>query len=141
MKIAAAVGGLLLCTQIVLLSIQLNVLLDSKAHIRSQDAKQTRLYPLQRENAEAALPVLRDAQGAIKPLRTSTGKLVNATDELPRLVSEAIPALRGTRQLVGAVLGRDLVGTIARIADDVHQSLELQRQSLDVQHQTLAIQK
>lgn len=141
MKIAAAVGGLLLCTQIVLLSIQLNVLLDSKAHIRSQDAKQTRLYPLQRENAEAALPVLRGARGAIKPLRTQTGKLVEATDELPTLVSEAIPALRGTRQLVGAVLGRDLVGTVRRMAAAVDQSLEVQRQTLEVQRQTLAIQK
>lgn len=155
MKITAALGGLLLVTQIVLLSIQLNVLNRSNGHIRSQDAKVTRLYPLQKKTAENALPLIRDARGAIKPLRTQTGKLVSATDTLPELVSEAVPALRGTRQLVSvaipalrgtdqlvsAVLGRDLIGTITRMAGDVHQSLELQRRSVSLQQQSLDLQR
>src|SRR4051812_33504233 len=141
MRVAAIAGGLLLVTQIVLLAIQLGTLRDSYAHIRAQDAKAARLYPLQKKTAENALPVLEDAHGAIKPLRRQTGQLVSATDQLPDLVDEAIPALRGARQLVAAVLGHDLIGTIDRVAADVHQSLDVQRQSLDVQRQTLAIQK
>ncbi|MEA2497016.1 MAG: hypothetical protein QOJ29_4927, partial [Thermoleophilaceae bacterium] len=94
MKIAAAVGGLLLVTQIVLLSIQLGTLKQSNAHIRSQDAKASRLYPLQRKTGENALPVLRDARGVVKPLGKQAGQIVEATDVLPELASEAIPALR-----------------------------------------------
>ncbi|MEA2496741.1 MAG: hypothetical protein QOJ29_4652, partial [Thermoleophilaceae bacterium] len=64
-----------------------------------------------------------------------------ATDVLPDLASEAVPALRGTRQLVGAFLGRDLIGTLEQVAADVRESRRMQEQSLDIQRQTLAIQK
>src|SRR5215213_3139671 len=126
MRIAAAVGGLLLLTQIVLLTIQLGVLRQSNSHIRSQDAKQSRLYPLQKDTARNALPVLRDARAVVKPLGEQTGQLVEATDVLPDLASEAIPALRGARQLVGAVVGRDLIGTVEQLAADVREAKQIQ---------------
>jgi hypothetical protein len=141
MRIAAAAGGLLLITQIVLLGIQLHVLRQSNGHIRSQDAKATRLYPLQKDTARNALPVLRDARAVVRPLGTRTGKLVKATDALPELASEAIPALRGARQLVGAIFGHDLIGTLERTAADVHVARQMQEQSLAVQRETLGIQK
>jgi hypothetical protein len=141
MRIAAAAGGLLLITQIVLLAIQLNVLRQSNAHIRSQDSKASRLYPLQKSTARNALPVLRDAHAVVRPLGRQTGKIVTATDVLPDLASEAIPALRGARQLVSAIFGRDLIGTLERTASDVHEARRIQEESLAVQRQTLAIQK
>jgi hypothetical protein len=148
LQLALGVGGLLLIAQIVLLSVQLGVLRGSYSHIRAQDAKASRLYPLQRSTARNALPVLRDARQVVRPLGEQTGKIVEATDVLPELVSEAVPALRGTRALVGAVLGQDLIGTIKRTAADTHESramlarsLAIQRQSLAAQLQTLAIQK
>src|SRR3954469_25460308 len=100
MRIAAALGGLLLVTQIVLLAVQLHVLHESHAHIRSQDAKQSRLYPLQKRTAREALPLIReppplihDARGLVKPLREQSGSI-------QQLVDEAIPAMRGVRQLI-----------------------------------------
>lgn len=148
MRIVAAIGGLLLLTQIVLLTIQLHTLKQSQAHIRSQDAKASRLYPLQKQTGRSALPLLREARGTIEPLSRRTGQIAAATTTLPELVSEAVPALRGTRDLVGAILGRDLVGTVERIAADardsrrmLEESLALQRRSLDVQRQSLTIQR
>jgi hypothetical protein len=148
LRIALAAGGLLLVTQIVLLAIQLGVLRNSYSHIRAQDAKQARLYPLQKQTARSALPVLRDARHVVRPLGRQTGQIVRATDVIPDLASEGIPALHGLRQLVGAVFGRDLIGTLERTAADVHasrgmleESLSIQRDSLTTQRQTLAIQK
>jgi hypothetical protein len=148
LRIALAAGGLLLVIQIVLLAIQLGVLRHSYSHIRAQDAKQSRLYPLQKENAHLAAPVLRDARRVIRPLGRQTGQLVKATDLLPALAAEGIPALQGARQLIGAILGRDLLGTLERTAEDVHasrgmlgQSLAIQRQSLETQRKALALQE
>jgi hypothetical protein len=155
MRIAAVGGGLLLLTQIVLLTIQLGVLRKSYGHIRSQDAKLARLYPLQRDTAESALPLLHDARGAIKPLSKQTRQMAKATNVLPDLaartsdmVDEVIPTMRGTRQLLSVIFGRDVVGTLEQTRNDAHstrqmveQSLGLQRQSLGIQRQTLAIQK
>jgi hypothetical protein len=148
LRIALAAGGLLLVAQIVLLSIQLGVLRKSYSHIRAQDAKQARLYPLQRETAQNALPVLRDARHIVRPLGKQTGQIVRATDAIPDLASEGIPALRGLRQVIGAVFARDLIGTLERTATDVHvsrglleESLAIQRQSLAAQQETLSIQR
>src|SRR3954454_17230279 len=128
MRIAVVVGGLLLLTQIVPLSIQLHTLKQSNAHIRSQDAKASRLYPLQKDTAENALPVLKDARGVVKPLGRQTGKIVKATDVLPdlatrtsQMVDEVIPTMRGTRQMLAVIFGRNLVGTFEHTATDVHE--------------------
>src|SRR5438309_7725034 len=124
MKIAAAIGGLLLVTQIVLLSIQLHVLRQSNGHIRSQDAKQTRLYPLQRASARNALPVLEQARTAISPLRRRASELARATSVLPDLATQ----LQQTMADVHALRG--MTGT----------SLSIQRQSLALLEQSTSLQ-
>jgi hypothetical protein len=153
MRIAAGLGGLLLLTQIVLLVIQLGVLRDSRAHIRSQDAKITRLYPPLQKTAEDAQPLIRDARGLITPLKRQSGKITRATGVLPdlasstqTLVGEAVPALRGARQLIATIFGRDLISTLERTAADAHASrgiagetLAIQRRTESIQTQTLAI--
>jgi hypothetical protein len=147
-RIAAALGGLLLVTQIVLLTIQLHVLTDSRAHIRSQDSKISRLYePLQQTSHDAA-PLLRDAHGLVKPLRTEAGDLVRATDVLPglalttrELVSEAVPAARDTQRLVAAILGRNMIGTLEQAAADGHAARGIAGESMDIQRRTLRIQQ
>jgi hypothetical protein len=146
MRITAGLGGLLLVTQIVLLAIQLHVLNDSHAHIRSQDAKQTRLYPLQKRTARETLPLIRqtlplihDARGLVKPLRDQSGSI-------QQLVDETIPAMRGLRQLIAAVFDRDMLTTLERTAADTHagrgiagESLERLKHSEAIQTRTLAI--
>jgi hypothetical protein len=81
--------------------------------------------------------------------------MAKATNVLPDLaartsdmVDEVIPTMRGTRQLLSVILGRNVVGTLEQTRDDAHstrqmaeQSLGVQRQSLGIQRQTLAIQK
>ncbi|MEA2426093.1 MAG: hypothetical protein QOH13_2503 [Thermoleophilaceae bacterium] len=153
MRITAAAGGLLLLTQIVLLVVQLHVLTDSRAHIRSQDSKITRLYPPLEKTALDAQPLIRDVRGLVKPLRGQSGRITRATGVLPELadstqtlVDEAVPAMRGTRQLIAAILGRDLVTTVERVAADGHaargiagESLAILRRSERIQMRTLGI--
>jgi hypothetical protein len=153
MRITAIGGGLLLLTQIVLLVIQLHVLTDSRAHIRSQDSKITRLYPPLRETATDVQPLIRDARGLIKPFRDQAGDVTRATGVLPdladstqTLVDEGVPALRGARQLIAAVFDRDMIGTLESTAADVHasrgiagESLAIQRRSEGIARRTLAI--
>lgn len=126
-RIAAVAGGLLLITQIVLLTIQLGVLRKSYSHIRAQDAKQSELYPLQKRTARNALPVLHAAGDAIEEIN---------------------PAMRGTRRLAALVFSRDVVGTLEQTATDVHvsramfgRSLQLQEESIAVQRQSLEMQR
>src|SRR4051794_7575683 len=120
MRIAVAVGGLLLVAQIVLLTIQLGTLRQSYAHIRAQDAKQSRLYPLQKQTAHRAIPVLEQSDD---------------------LIDQAEPALKGVRRLAITLLNGDLVGTLEQVADDVHNSRAMLAQSLDLQHQSLDAQR
>lgn len=141
MKIAAIGGGLLLVIQIVLLSFQLNVVRKQHYQVKSQNAKAEKLFPLQRETAQQALPLIRDARGVVKPLGRQTRDIAQATGALPDLISEAIPALRGTRQLAGAILGRGMIATIERVAVDVRESRQMIEQSLSIQRQTLGIQQ
>ena len=135
------VGGLLLVTMIVLLSIQLDTLKKSNAHIRSQDAKQTRLYPLQRKTAEQAVPLLRDARGLVKPLKTQAREVTRATEGLPDLVLQA-------QRLIAVIFNRDPFSTLESIAADVHAARgiagdthALTRRTLEIQERTLAIQE
>lgn len=139
MRIAAGLGGLLLVAQIVLLSVQLHVLSSSYHHIRAQDAKQTRLYPLQRDTARNALPVLDQAKRAIGPLGRSTRKLVQATQMLPDLALQ----LQQTIQDVHALRGMTAtsVDLQQRSVAVQQQSLAIQQQSLAVQQQSLAVQR
>lgn len=141
MKLVAIAGGLLLVTQVVLLGFQLNVVRKQHYQVKSQNAKAEKLFPLQRETARQALPLIRDARGVIKPLGKQTGQIARATDAVPDLVSEAIPALRGTRQLVAAVLGKNLIGTVERIAADANDTRRMTEQSLGIQQRALRIQE
>jgi hypothetical protein len=153
MRITAALGGLMLVAMIVLLAMVLHVLNTSREHIRSQDAKISALYPPVKKTAEDAQPLIRDARSLIKPLRGQAGDITKATGVLPdlasstqTLVDEAVPALRGTRQLIAAILGRDMITTLERTAADGHaargiagESLAILRRSEGIQKQTLGI--
>jgi hypothetical protein len=130
MRISVVAGGLLLVTMIVLLSIQLNTLKASHAHIRSQDAKASRLYPLQRDTARTAEPLLRDARGLIKPLKTQARDLSGVFALLEQTASDA----HASRGIAG-----DTHALTRRSVEIQERSLRVQERSLGIQERTLAI--
>jgi hypothetical protein len=120
--IVAAV--VLIATLVTLLALQLAVLADSRAHIRSQDAKITALYeaarPAARELrplARGARPALRDGvalisdlRGGLESLREAGPTVTAAVSAVPRIRDVTTALADGTLPLVREIRASGLIG-------------------------------
>src|SRR4051794_25437277 len=117
-------AGLLLVLMVVGLSIQIAILLDSRDHIKAQDAKAALLVRRAQDAAPAAneaVPLIRDARPLVRRLRRAIAGLSgsgtsieSAAARLPAiaravqaLAAFALPALEATTTVAGEVLDRD----------------------------------
>jgi hypothetical protein len=133
---AGIFGGVFLALAlVVLLAVQLAVLTDSREHIRSQDAKITRLYeaagpavdearPLARE----ARPLLARARSGLRALRRQGGTLADAAYAVPRLMRAGEALAAETLPLVRALQDAGLAQTVVDADALIHTSGELLRQ-------------
>ena len=130
-------AGLLLVLMVVGLSIQIAILLDSRDHIKAQDAKAALLVRRAQDAAPAAneaVPLIRDARPLVRRLRRAIAGLSgsgtsieSAAARLPAiaravqaLAAFALPALEATTAVAGEVLYRD---RLARALDATNSLL------------------
>jgi hypothetical protein len=135
------VGGIVLIAVLVtLIALQLAVLTDSREHIRSQDAKITRLYdaarPALEDAAPAARKLLRDARPVVRQagpfvhelrhglrtLRASGPSLADAASAVPPLLHATTALADGALPLVRGLDAAGLPGVVGD-ADAVLGSL------------------
>jgi hypothetical protein len=149
-------GGLIGITLVVLLAALLAVLSDSRAHIRSQDAKITALYGSAEDAAGQAEPLLHEAAPVARQARRALGT-VNSLPPLLRagqvLAETSLPLVRaleavgtpdvvaGASDLLSRAADSDLVAKAARAADLIPTVVSLQQRLLRVQLATLRSQR
>ncbi len=98
---AALIGaGLLLVVMVVLLSVQLAVLKDSRDHIVAQDAKISALTENARPALEQAEPAIRDVRPLIREARRALREIDGR--DVAQAVDEVAPLLRTGRALAAA---------------------------------------
>ena len=143
MRLALAIGGLLLTTQVILLVLMLTTLQSSHEHIRAQDRKITALFDGTKPLLDEAEPLAKRAREAIGPLARRGDEIAIATDVLPglalatrELAAEATPALGRLPRL--ADLTEASLPELRRITAE---SLEIQKRSLTRQDDSLVTQR